>query len=214
MFLYILAICLFPQVMSASVLAGRPEGEFSISPSGAATYTIPIRIPSGPSDFGPFYRTYTGHEDLWMFGLLNANARLYSPYLGRFVSPDPLLNEDGGLLDFNPYAYARNTPYRYIDRKGEFGWLVAAAVFAGGINVMANFNNVNSVGDFFIYFGAGAAATTVATVTGMAFGGAAAGIVAAAGFKGAAPFVCAAVCAASGYFAYHGTYSACTGNVL
>lgn len=100
----------------------------------------PIKIPSGPSDFGPFYRTYTGHEDLWMFGLLNANARLYSPYLGRFVSPDPLLNEDGGLLDFNPYVYARNNPYRYIDRNGEFAWFipVIAALVGGVINVATN----------------------------------------------------------------------------
>ena len=153
LFLYILAICLFPQVMSASVLAGRPEGEFSISPSGAATYTIPIKIPSGPSDFGPFYRTYTGHEDLWMFGLLNANARLYSPYLGRFVSPDPLLNEDGGLLDFNPYVYARNNPYRYIDRKGEFPWLIAAfALIGDGLNVWNNWDNINNAGDFIGFF--------------------------------------------------------------
>ncbi len=169
LFLYILAICLFPQVMSASVLAGRPEGEFSISPSGAATYTIPIKIPSGPSDFGPFYRTYTGHEDLWMFGLLNANARLYSPYLGRFVSPDPLLNEDGGLLDFTPYVYARNNPYRYIDRNGEFWWIAVFALAGAVLNVCNNIDNIHNVWDAFA--GAGAVAGAIGGWVGPAAAG-------------------------------------------
>ena len=58
------------------------------------------------------------------------NARLYSPYLGRFVSPDPLLNSEGGPLLYNPYVYANNNPYKYIDRNGEFFWLVPA-IFGG-----------------------------------------------------------------------------------
>lgn len=114
--------------------------------------------------YGPFYRTYTGHEDLWMFGLLNANARLYSPYMGRFVSPDPLLNEEGGPLDYNPYVYARNNPYKYIDRNGEFGALVAlglVGLIGGGLNVWANWDNINSAGDFFMFFGVGAVSGVV-----------------------------------------------------
>ena len=34
-------------------------------------------------------RGYTGHEHLPWFGLINMNARLYDPALGRFLSPDP-----------------------------------------------------------------------------------------------------------------------------
>ena len=34
-------------------------------------------------------RGYTGHEHLPWFGLVNMNARLYDPLLGRFLSPDP-----------------------------------------------------------------------------------------------------------------------------
>ena len=47
------------------------------------------------------------------------NARLYNPYLGRFVSPDPLLNSEGSAWDYNPYVYANNNPFKYIDRGGE-----------------------------------------------------------------------------------------------
>lgn len=92
-----------------------PERTFGRSETSVALGQCPA---------GPFTRTYTGHEEMWQFGLLNANARLYNPYLGRFISPDPLLNSEGGPLDFNPYVYARNNPYSYIDRNGEFWWAV------------------------------------------------------------------------------------------
>ena len=35
-------------------------------------------------------RGYTGHEHLEMFGVINMNARLYDPVLGRFLTPDPM----------------------------------------------------------------------------------------------------------------------------
>lgn len=111
----------------------------------------------GQCPAGPFTRTYTGHEELWQFGLLNANARLYNPYIGRFISPDPLLNSEGGPLDFNPYVYARNNPYRYIDRDGE--WFLLALALAGGIyNVVDNRLNIHNFGDAFSFFAVGAAA--------------------------------------------------------
>ena len=103
-----------------------------------------------------------------MFGLLNANARLYNPYLGRFISPDPLLNSEGGPLDYNPYIYARNNPYKYIDRNGEFPWLIAAfAAFAtaGGVaNVVSNWSDIHNFGEGLGFFclGAGVTAATLA----------------------------------------------------
>lgn len=160
----------------------------SYSPWGVRTYqTINDTLfyqPGQEPGYGPFFRTYTGHEDLWMFGLLNVNARLYSPYLGRFVSPDPLLNSEGGPLDYNPYIYARNNPYKYIDRNGEFWWLVAAAVFGGFGNVLANFDNIDNAGSFFSYFGVGAAAGALSACVGSAINVAMAGGSFGAGFLG------------------------------
>ena len=100
-----------------------------------------------------------------MFGLINANARLYSPYLGRFVSPDPLLNSEGGPLDYNPYVYARNNPYKYIDRNGVIGFVAALIIgFAAGgaMNVAYNWDDIHNVGDFCSYFGVGGVAGTIA----------------------------------------------------
>ena len=51
--LYIIAVLLLSQDIYASVLVGKTEGTFSVSPSGAATYTIPITIQKGLSDFAP-----------------------------------------------------------------------------------------------------------------------------------------------------------------
>jgi RHS repeat-associated protein len=46
-------------------------------------------------------RGYTGHEHLPWFGLINMNARLYDPVLGRFLSPDPSLQDPFLSQNFN-----------------------------------------------------------------------------------------------------------------
>jgi len=76
-------------------------------------------------------RGYTGHEYMGDYGLINMNARLYDPILGRFISPDPIFKLfDGNGL--NPYAYANNNPMTYIDRDGKFPFLLIGMVALGG----------------------------------------------------------------------------------
>ena len=48
-------------------------------------------------------RGYTGHEHLSMFGLVNMNARLYDPAVGRFLSPDTYVK--GPYGDPNKYRH-------------------------------------------------------------------------------------------------------------
>ena len=50
-------------------------------------------------------RGYTGHEHLTQFGLVNMNARLYDPILGRFLSPDPYVQMPYMSQNFNRYTY-------------------------------------------------------------------------------------------------------------
>ena len=65
-------------------------------------------------------RGFTGHEHLTWFGLINMNARLYDPLLGRFLSPDPYVQAPDFTQNFNRYSYALNNPLRYTDLTGEF----------------------------------------------------------------------------------------------
>ncbi len=138
-----------------------PWGTRLIDETTQTTYRPGQALPQGC----PFYRTYTGHEDLWMFGLLNMNARLYNPYLGRFLSPDPLINQEGGPLDYNPYVYARNNPYKYIDRDGELWWLVpiimGAAINGTTYAISAAITGNWNTGNFLKSMGMGAVMGTL-----------------------------------------------------
>ena len=67
-----------------------------------------------------FDRGFTGHEHLEMFGLINMNARLYDPVLGRFLSPDPVIQVPEFTQSYNGYTYALNNPLSYTDPNGEF----------------------------------------------------------------------------------------------
>jgi RHS repeat-associated protein len=57
-----------------------------------------------PTDFG-----YTGQR-AEAFGLLDYNARYYSPLLQRFISADSLVPNPGAPQALNRYAYAGNNP--------------------------------------------------------------------------------------------------------
>lgn len=73
-------------------------------------------------------RGYTGHEHLQQFGLINMNARLYDPALGRFLSPDPYIQSPDFTQNFNRYSYVLNNPLKYTDENGEFISTIITAV--------------------------------------------------------------------------------------
>jgi RHS repeat-associated protein len=54
------------------------------------------------------------------FGLLDYNARYYSPLLQRFISADSLVPNPGAPQALNRYAYAGNNPLRYRDPSGHY----------------------------------------------------------------------------------------------
>lgn len=62
-------------------------------------------------------RGYTGHEQLDELGLVHMNGRLYDPILGRFLTPDPLL-DPFNPRDTNRYAYVYNNPLSFTDPSG------------------------------------------------------------------------------------------------
>ena len=112
-------------------------------------------------------RGFTMHEHLDEFNLINMNARLYDPLLGRFLSLDQHVQMPNFTQSFNRYSYCLNNPLIYTDPDGELWWLVpviAAAIFATG-NTIAHAirGDINNFWDFGKYFLQGA-------VTGFALG--------------------------------------------
>ncbi len=73
---------------------------------------------------------YTGHEHLTWFGLINMNARLYDAALGRFLSPDPYVQNPFISQNYNRYTYAMNNPLVYIDQDGELAWFIPVIIGA------------------------------------------------------------------------------------
>lgn len=76
-------------------------------------------------------RGWCGHEHLTEFGLINMNARLYDPVLGRFLSPDPYIQTPDNPANFNRDAYCLNNPLKYSDESGEFA--ITTMLIVGGI---------------------------------------------------------------------------------
>ena len=115
---------------------------------------------------------YTGHEVIAFLGICNANARLYDPVTGRFLSPDPLVQDPESTQNFNRYSYCLNNPLKYTDESGEFfvidsfmigliggGWDRAkrmaindAKIWLGLFNVDKNDNIIQAVWHLFSRF--------------------------------------------------------------
>lgn len=74
-------------------------------------------------------RGYCGHEHLTGLGLINMNARLYDPLLGRFLSPDPYIQAPEHSQSFNRYSYCMNNPLVFVDKDGKL-WFVPILVGA------------------------------------------------------------------------------------
>lgn len=122
-------------------------------------------------------RGYTGHEYLAVFGLINMNARLYSPKTCRFLSPDPLLQLGNNDQNLNRYTYCLNNPFRYTDPSGKFVITATvfiamgvAAVIGGAANLIyqACSGNIHSFWDGLSAFGIGAVAGAGGALAGLA----------------------------------------------
>jgi RHS repeat-associated protein len=88
-------------------------------------------------------RGFTGHEHLPQFGLINMNARLYDPALGRFLSPDPYVQEFWNTQSFNRYAYCMNNPLVYVDQNGEFWFIIGGALIGAYIGASLKSKSLN-----------------------------------------------------------------------
>ncbi len=67
----------------------------------------------------PTDKKFTGQR-LDSTGLYYYNARYYDPTIGRFISPDPIIQNNANPQFFNRYSYVLNNPLKYVDPTGLF----------------------------------------------------------------------------------------------
>jgi len=90
----------------------------------------PFGAPTTPSAL--LSRGFTGHEMEPDVGLINMNARMYDPALGRFLQADTVVPNPGNLQAYNRYSYVLNNPLAYTDPSGHWpnwhapSWLSSA----------------------------------------------------------------------------------------
>ncbi len=84
---------------------------------------------ASPTDFG-----FTSQRNEKSFGLMDYNARYYSPVLGRFISPDTIVPDPSSSGGFNRYRYVRNNPLNHTDSSGH------------GCDYCERFKNITTIG--------------------------------------------------------------------
>ena len=107
-----------------------------------------------------FDRGFTGHEHYDCMHVINANARLYDPVIGRFFSPDPFVQAPEGTQGFNRYAYCMNNPVMYSDPDGAYvivdSWIIGFVSMyfsTGSFKQSLNEANKRAVNDAMIWRG-------------------------------------------------------------
>lgn len=83
------------------------------------------RFPAGADDpsgsiASQTTRGFTGQEELQDVALVHMNGRVYDPYLGRFTSADPFVQDPLNGLSLNRYIYVLDNPLALTDPSGYF----------------------------------------------------------------------------------------------
>ena len=90
---------------------GVVESEQRYLPYGGERYAAGI----DETDYG-----YTGQRDLQDLGLMDYNARFYSPTIRRLISADTLIPDPSSSQAFNRYSYVTGNPLVFVDPSGHY----------------------------------------------------------------------------------------------
>jgi RHS repeat-associated protein len=95
-------------------------------PYGAARWPSPSTLPTD-------YR-FTGQrsEEATLGSLYDYGARFYSPYLNRWIQPDPIVPDPGNPQSLNRYSYCLNNPLKYTDPDGH----IPVPLITGGVGAL------------------------------------------------------------------------------
>lgn len=100
-------------------------------------------------------RGFTGHEHYARFGIINMNGRAYDPMMSMMMSPDSQIQNPYFSQNFNRYLYCFNNPLSYYDPTGESVEWLCYALFSATVNVIVNWENIDSWSEGLLSFGAG-----------------------------------------------------------
>ena len=117
------------------------RGRWSSSPSTG---------PSVPSPAGKFplstHHSFTGQRQDTQHGLILFPARAYDPELGRFLQPDPFVQDPSDPQTLNRYSYVRNNPVNFVDPSGYFfgldDLLFAVILISIGVSIASSIGSV------------------------------------------------------------------------
>lgn len=70
------------------------------------------------SEFDDGARGYTDHEMLDRTGFIHMNGRVFDSRIGRFLSPDPIVQFPMFSQSYNRYSYVLNQPKKFVDPTG------------------------------------------------------------------------------------------------
>ncbi len=112
---------------STSVVTEVDNGQFQVEQELAYYPFGETRVNTTSNNVDVAYK-YTGQELDSSTDLYDYHARLYDPLLGRFISPDPIVQDPFDPQSLNRYSYARNNPLRYTDPTGN-AWYDAVVNF-------------------------------------------------------------------------------------
>ncbi|MDJ0765367.1 MAG: toxin TcdB middle/N-terminal domain-containing protein [Myxococcota bacterium] len=122
---------------------------------------------------------FTGKEEDQAVGLHYFGARYYSSYLGRWLSPDPPVVHEGGVLNY--FQYGANSPYIAIDPDGKWIHIVIGAAVGAVTGFVSGLASGKGIKGALVGAAIGAAVGAVVAATAGAASGLAAG-----GWAGAA----------------------------
>jgi len=95
-----------------------------------------LNCTAGLASPGGVNRGFTGQEMIDGVCLINFNARIYDPSIGRFMSADPIVGDETVPQELNRYSYVLNDPLSLTDPSGMCGIF---CIFKDVLDVLAIF---------------------------------------------------------------------------
>ncbi|WP_354444981.1 RHS repeat-associated core domain-containing protein [Marinobacter sp. MBR-99] len=101
-------------IIAMSDATGSPLGSIAYEPFGKRS-----------GDIGLNHRGFTDHEHLAGSELIHMNGRLYDAVIGRFTTPDIVVQNVYGSQNYNRYSYVLNNPLSFTDPTGYCSYSLA-----------------------------------------------------------------------------------------